>query len=68
MFGIDLATMVKAIAGGIVGLVIAEAARFGFKADGPTVTALGVIVTGLVGYIVGHVVVYFAPKNKVATS
>lgn len=58
-------SITKAIAGGLVGLIVAEAAHFGWQPDAPTVTALGVIVTGLVGYVVGHVVVYFAPKNTV---
>lgn len=61
----NLSTISKAIAGGIVGLLVAEAARFGWQPDAPTVTAVSVIVTGLVGYVVGHLVVYFAPKNKV---
>lgn len=60
----DVSTISKAIAGGLVGLVVALAARFGFQPDAPTVTALGVIVTALVGYVVGHVVVYLAPKNR----
>lgn len=60
----DLATFSKAIAGGIVGLVVSLAARYGWQPDAPTVTALGVIVTGIVGYVAGHVVVYLAPKNK----
>lgn len=60
----DLATISKAIAGGIVGLIIAEGARFGFQPDAPTASALGVLVTAIVGYAVGHAVVYFAPKNK----
>lgn len=59
-----ISSISKAIAGGIVGLVVAEAARYGFQPDAPTVTALSVLVTGLVGYVVGHVAVYFAPKNK----
>lgn len=61
----DISTISKAIAGGIVGLAVALAARFGFQPDGPTVSALGVVVTAVVGYAVGHIVVYMAPKNKV---
>jgi len=60
----DLAPISKAIAGGIVGLVVALVARFGWQPDAPTMSAIGVIVTSLVGYGVGHVAVYFAPKNK----
>ncbi len=61
----DLSSVSKAIAGGVVGLVVAEAARYGFQTSAPVVTALGVVVTALVGYVVGHVAVYLAPKNKV---
>lgn len=57
-------TISKAIAGGIVGLVVSLAARYGWQPDAPTVTALGVIVTAVVGYVVGHLAVFFAPKNK----
>ena len=59
----NLSTVSKAIAGGIVGLVIAEAAHFGFQANGAQASALSVIVTGLVGYVVAHLAVYFAPAN-----
>lgn len=54
----------KAIAGGIVGLAVALAARYGWQPDAPTVTALGVVVTAVIGYVVGHLVTYFAPANK----
>lgn len=60
----DLSTISKAIAAGITGAIIALAARYGFQPDAPTASALGVIVTALVGYIAGHVVTYFAPKNS----
>lgn len=60
----DLQTISKAIAGGVVGLIVALAARYGFHPNAPTVSALGVLVTGLVGYIAGHIVVYLAPANK----
>lgn len=59
-------TINKAIAGGIVGLVVALAARFGWQPDAPTITALSVVVTSVVGYAVGHLTVYFFPKNKEA--
>ena len=59
----DLASISKAIAGGLVGLVIAEGAHFGFQPDAPTKSALAVVVTALVGYLLGHLVVFFAPKN-----
>jgi hypothetical protein len=60
----NLSAISKAIAGGIVGVIVAEAARFGFHAGPETVSALAVIVTGVVGYVVGHVVVYLSPANK----
>lgn len=60
----DLSTISKAIAGGLVGLLVALGARYGFQPSAPTVTALGVVVTAVVGYVVGHLVVFFAPKNK----
>lgn len=59
-----LATISKAVAGGIVAALVALAARYGFQPDAPTVTALGVVLTALVGYVAGHVVVFLAPKNK----
>lgn len=60
----DLASISKAIAGGLATLVVAEAARFGFQPSQSSKDALGVLLTGLVGYLVGHIVVYLAPKNK----
>ena len=61
----DIATASKAVAGGIVTALVAEAAKFGFQPKGATVSAVAVVVTAIVGYVIGHVVVYFAPKNKV---
>lgn len=58
-----LQTVSKAIAGGLVGLVVALVARFGWQPDAPTMSALSVVLTALVGYVVGHIAVYFAPKN-----
>jgi len=60
----DLTSISKAVAGGVVGLIVAEGARFGFQPSAPTKSAISVIVTALVGYLLGHLVVYFAPKNK----
>lgn len=60
----DLSPIYKAIGGGIAGLIIAEAARFGFQPDGPTANALSVVITALLGYGVGHLIVYFFPKNQ----
>lgn len=54
----------KAIAAGVVSALIALAARYGFQADAPTANAIGIIVTAVVGYVIGHVAVYFSPKNK----
>lgn len=60
----DLATVSKAIAGGLISALVAVAAHYGWQPHAETVTALGVLVTALVGYVVGHVAVYLAPKNK----
>lgn len=60
----DLSTVSKAIGAGIAGAIVALAARYGFNADAPTVSAIGVIVTAVVGYVVGHVVTYLSPANK----
>lgn len=60
----DLSSVSKAIAGGIVGLVVAEVARYGFQPDPAQLTLLSGLVTALVGYGVGHLAVYLAPKNK----
>lgn len=60
----DPTTISKAIAGGLVGAVVALGARYGWHPDGQTVTALGIIVTSLIGYIIGHISVFVAPNNK----
>lgn len=60
----NLTSFDKAIAGGLVSLIVGELARFGFHPNAQAVTAAGVIVTGIVSYVAGHLVVYFA-KNKV---
>lgn len=60
----DLSNISKAIAGGLVAVLVGEAARYGFHPSNEVVTAVGVVVTALVSYAVGHVVVYFAPRNK----
>lgn len=61
----ELSTISKAIAGGIVAVLVGEAARYGFQPSGEVISAAGVIVTALVSYVAGHVAVYFAPRNKV---
>lgn len=60
----NLSTISKAIAGGVTGAILAVAAHYGWQPHAETVTALGVVVTAVVGYVVGHVAVYLAPKNK----
>lgn len=59
-----LSTMSKAVAGGVVSALVALAARYGLHAGPETVSALGVLVTAVVGYAAGHLAVYLAPKNK----
>jgi len=61
----DISTFSKAIAGGLVSLLVAEVARFGFMPNDVQKNAINIIVTGLVAYIAGHIVVYLAPRNKV---
>lgn len=60
----ELSNINKAIAGGLAGLLVAELARFGFQPDDVTKNALNVLLTALVGYAVGHIIVYLSPKNK----
>lgn len=60
----DLSTVSKAIAGGVVSALVALAARYGWQPHAETVTLLGAVVTAVVGYVVGHVVVYLSPANK----
>lgn len=61
----DTSSFSKAIAGGLVAVIVALAARYGFHTGPDVVTALGVIVTVVVSYLVGHLIVYLAPANKV---
>ena len=63
-FQAALQTVSKAIAGAIVGAIIALAARFGFNTDETTANALDVIVTIILGTATGYVGVYLAHKNK----
>jgi hypothetical protein len=60
----NLESISKAIAGGIAGLLIAELSRYGFHPQPVVVDALGVVMTAIVGYVAGHVVVWAAPANK----
>lgn len=48
----------KAITGGVVGSTLLTLGHFGFQPDGATITALGVVATSVIGYIIGHVAVY----------
>lgn len=59
-----LQTQSKAIAAGLVSALIALLARYGFKIDAQTTTALGVISTVVVSYLVTHILVYLSPANK----
>lgn len=54
----------KAFAGGVLAALVAVGAHYGFNPSATTVTAAGVILTAAVGYIIGHVGVWLAPKNK----
>lgn len=59
-----LKTVSKALAGALVSAVVALAARYGFNADQTTQDALEVIVTAILGAVIGFIGVYVAPKNK----
>ena len=61
----DISSINKAVAGGIVGLIVAEAARYGWQIDPVKASALGVLLTAVVGYVCGHLLVFIAPKNTV---
>ena len=63
----DFTTFSKAIAGGIVTALVALLARYGFHPQADVLTATGVVMTAVVSYIVGHVIVFLAPKNKEVT-
>lgn len=60
----DLATISKAIAGGLVTLVVSWLARYGFTLSPVVNDAVTSIALALATYLVGHIVVYLAPKNK----
>lgn len=60
----DISSISKAVAGGIIAALVAVAARYGFHPTAETVTAGGVIITAVVGYVVAHVAVFLAPSNK----
>lgn len=59
----DLSSVSKAIAGGLAAVVISYFARHGVNLS-PVVTDAGnTLLVALVSYAVGHLAVYFAPKN-----
>lgn len=60
----NLSSVSKAIAGGLVAALVGLAARYGWQPSKEVINASGVIITVAVSYVVGHVAVYFAPKNK----
>lgn len=60
----EIQNISKAIAGGLVSLIVAEATKYWFTPSAEQVSALSVIVVGLVSYAVGHLFVYLAPRNK----
>jgi GH25 family lysozyme M1 (1,4-beta-N-acetylmuramidase) len=56
-------TVSKAIAGGVTSMILTVLARYGFDVGSQNVTLLGIAITAVVAYAIGHVVVYFAPRN-----
>lgn len=60
----DPATISKAIAGGLVVLVVGFLAKYGFTLSPLYHDFLGAVSYSLVFYLVGHVVVYLSPANK----
>lgn len=62
----DLGTISKAIAGGLVTLVVSWLAHYGLTLSPVVNDAVASIALALVTYLAGHLVVYLAPKNKPA--
>ena len=60
----DISNYYKAIAGGIVTAITAEVARFGFHPKQASITWATGLVTAIISYVVGHLVVYLSPANK----
>lgn len=56
----------KAIAGGLVTLVVSFVSRYGWTLSPVVHDALSSISLAVVSYLVGHIVVYFAPKNSIS--
>lgn len=61
---LDPAGSAKAYAAGVVSLIVAEAARFGFHPGKQSVSVLSIVITGVVSYVLAHVTVWLT-KNKV---
>lgn len=59
----NLTTFDKAIVAGLTSAIVALVARFGFQPDSTTTSAIGVILTAVVPYVIAHVLVYFK-SNK----
>lgn len=49
----------KAIIAGLTSAIVALVARFGFQPTATTTSAIGVILTAAVPYIVAHLAVYY---------
>lgn len=60
------ATSAKAFAGGLTALIVSEVARFGFHPGAQSISAINVIVTGLVSYLIAHLAVWWT-SNKPKT-
>jgi hypothetical protein len=60
----DLSPISKAIAGGLVTLVVSFVAHYGWTLSPVVHDAVASISLAAVSYLVGHIVVYLAPKNK----
>ena len=61
---LDLSTISKAIAGGLVTLVVGYLAKYGVHITPVINDSLNTLIFALVFYAVGHLVVYIAPANK----
>lgn len=61
----DLTPMSKAIAGGVVTLVVGWLLRYGITLSPIVHDAVASIALAVATYATGHIVVFFAPKNKV---
>lgn len=57
-------TVSKAIAGGLVTLVVSWLARYGVTLSPLVHDTVAAVALALVTYIAGHIVVYLSPKNK----